>query len=69
MKVYWVPSKPTCPLRVQMSDDGLVAALQVRDEEGFPFYWLLVTPQLARMLIDEQGMKVILDLPDGEILP
>jgi hypothetical protein len=72
MKVFYVPNKPRCPLRVQMSDDGQVAAIQVRDEQGYAFYWLLITPELARQLILETGMKVVLELPDtpgGMIIP
>ncbi len=64
MKVFHIPSKPTCPLRVQMSDDGVVAAIQVRDEAGFAFYWLLISADLARKMIEEHGMKVIYALPD-----
>lgn len=68
MKVYHIPSRPACPMRLQMSDDGLVAAIQFRDEQGFPFYWLLVSPEVARLLIQEQGMKVVMDLPDDRVI-
>ncbi len=64
MKVYHIPSRPSCPLRIQMSDDELVAAIQVRDENGFAFYWLLVAPDTARAIIKENGMKVAFELPD-----
>jgi hypothetical protein len=64
VKVYHIPSRPTCPLRVQMSDDELVAAIQVRDEQGFAFYWLLLRPETARQIIDEHGMRVLMTLPD-----
>lgn len=64
MKVYHVPHKPLCPLRVQMSDDGIVATIQVRDEQGFPFYWELISPAAAELLIRDLGMKVLLILPD-----
>jgi hypothetical protein len=72
VKVYHIPGKASCPLRVQMSDDGVVAAIQVRDEEGCPFYWLLVSPEVARLLIEEHSMKVVYELPDGpadQVLP
>lgn len=64
MKVYHIPGKPSCPLRVQTSDDLVAAAIQVRDPEGCPFYWLAITPELARLLIEEHGMKVVYELPD-----
>lgn len=64
MKVYHIPSRPSCPLRIQMSDDELVAAIQVRDESGYAFYWLLVAPDTARAIIRENGMKVVYELPD-----
>jgi hypothetical protein len=64
VKVYHIPSKPSCPLRIQMSDDELVAAIQVRDEGGYAFYWLLVAPDTARAIIKENGMRVVYELPD-----
>lgn len=64
MKVFHVPLKPKCPLRIQMSDDEVVAAIQVRDEQGYPFYWQLISPETARRLIEELGMKVVYNLPD-----
>jgi hypothetical protein len=64
MKVYHIPGKPSCPLRVQTSDDLVAAALQVRDAEGCPFYWLIITPELAQLLIREHGMVTIFELPD-----
>lgn len=64
MKVYHIPGKSTCPLRVQTSDDLVAAAIQVRDPDGAPFYWLIISPQLARLLIEEHGMKVAFELPD-----
>ncbi len=64
MKVYHIKGKPSCPIRVQVSDDELVAALQVRDEQGHAFYWLLVRPETARQIIDEHGMTVVFSLPD-----
>jgi len=47
-----------------MSDDELVAAIQVRDEQGFAFYWLLLRPETARLVIEEHGMRVLMTLPD-----
>lgn len=47
-----------------MSDDELVAAIQVRDEQGYAFYWLLVAPDTARAIIKDNGMTVIYELPD-----
>ena len=64
MKVYHVPSKPSCPVRIQMSDDGAVCAIQVRDEHGYAFYWLLISFDLASRLIVELEMKVAYTLPD-----
>lgn len=64
MKVYHIAKKPTCPLRIQMSDDELVAAIQVRDEHGFAFYWLLLRPETARQIIEEHGMTIVFTLPD-----
>jgi hypothetical protein len=64
MKVYHIPGKPLCPIRIQMSDDELVAALQVRDEQGCAFYWLLTRPETARQIIQEHGMTVAYTLPD-----
>ncbi len=72
MKVFHIPHKPRCPIRIQMSDDEVVAALQIRDEDGFAFSWLLVSPELARAMIAEFGMKVVLELPDtpqDQVLP
>lgn len=64
MKVFHVTVKPHCPFRIQMSDDELVAAMQFRDTDGVPFYWMLITPELARRLIEEFGMTVAFTLPD-----
>lgn len=47
-----------------MSDDEVVSAIQVRDEHGFTFYWLLISTETAKKIIDEHQMKVIMDLPD-----
>jgi len=47
-----------------MSDDALVCAIQVRDEQGYAFYWLLISPELAKRMIEEQGMRVLYTLPD-----
>lgn len=71
MKVYHVPSKPSCPIRIQMSDDGAVSAIQVRDDQGYAFYWLLISLDLANRLIIELEMKVAYTLPDtpeGQIM-
>lgn len=71
MKVYYIP-KSNCPLRVQMSDNELAAAIQCRGEDNVPFYWLPVSRELAKMLILEHQMKIALELPDtpeGTILP
>lgn len=64
MKVYHIPTRPRCPLRIQMSDDGLVAAIQVRDEEGYAFYWLLVSSEVAHKIIEEHSMTILYTLPD-----
>ena len=63
MKVYRI-FKSNCPLRIQMSDDGVVAAIQCRGEDDVPFYWLPISPQLARQFILEHRMKVTYELPD-----
>ncbi len=47
-----------------MSDDELVAAIQVRDEQGNAFYWLLIRPETAKAIVEEHGMKVLMSLPD-----
>lgn len=64
MKVFHIPSRPTCPLRIQMSDDEVVSAIQVRDEQGYAFYWLLISTAIAKKLIEEHGMTVLYKLPD-----
>ena len=64
MKVYHVPGKPLCPVRIQMSDDGAVCAIQVRDDQGYAFYWLLISFDLASLMIKELGMAVAYTLPD-----
>lgn len=72
MKVFHVTAKPHCPIRVQMSDDELVAAMQFRDTDGVPFYWLLISPDLARQIIQELGMSVAFrlpDTPDSQVTP
>jgi hypothetical protein len=63
LKIYQIP-KSNCPLRVQMSDNEVAAAIQCRGEDNVPFYWLPVSTELARMLILEHGMKLIYELPD-----
>ena len=63
MKVYKI-FKSNCPLRIQMSDNEQAAAIQCRGEDGVPFYWLPVSPELARMLILEHRMKITYELPD-----
>lgn len=47
-----------------MSDDELVAAIQVRDEQGYAFYWMLVKIETAKSIIAEHGMTVAYTLPD-----
>lgn len=72
LKVYHIPNRPTCPIRIQMSDDEVVAAIQVRDESGYAFYWLLVSTEVARKLIEEHRMEVLFRLPDtadSQVLP
>ncbi len=64
MKVYHVPHKLLCPLRVQMSDDRIVSTLQIRNEEGYPFYWELISTETADRLIVDLKMEVLLELPD-----
>lgn len=64
MKVYHIASRPRCPLRIQMSDDELVCAIQVRDEQDYAFYWLLIKTATAKALIEEHEMKVAYSLPD-----
>ncbi len=64
MKVYAIPGKTLCPIRIQMSDDDVVAAIQVRDEDDIPFYWLLISPAIAQQMVEELGMKVVFTLPD-----
>ena len=54
-----------------MSDDGVVCAIQVRDEHGYAFYWLLISPNLANLMIKELEMKIaytLPDTPDGQIV-
>jgi hypothetical protein len=63
MRVYAI-QKSNCPLRVQMSDNEVAAAIQCRGEDGVPFYWLPVSTELAKMLIIEHQMKMIFELPD-----
>lgn len=65
MKVYRIPSKPLCPLRVQISDNEVAAAIQCRDQDDVPFYWLPVSPELANLIIKEFNMKVGFHLPDN----
>ena len=70
MKVYTIEKKPSCPLRIQMSDDELVAAIQVRDEHGYAFYWLLIKTETAMAIIQEHGMTIaytLLDIPESQI--
>lgn len=64
MKVYHIAKKPSCPLRIQMSDDELVSAIQVRDEQGGAFYWLIIRPETAKAIVEEHGMTVLMNLPD-----
>ncbi len=64
MKVYHIPSKPACPIRIQMSDNEEVAAIQVRDEQGYAFYWVLISPELASKMVEELEMKLAYALPD-----
>lgn len=47
-----------------MSDDELVCAIQVRDEQDYAFYWLLIKTATAKALIEEHEMKVAYSLPD-----
>lgn len=47
-----------------MSDDELVSAIQIRDEQGYAFYWLLVCPETAQKIIEEHGMTIAFTLPD-----
>ena len=71
MRVYHIP-RSNCPLRIQMSDNELAAAIQCRGEDGVPFYWLPVSSELAKMIILEHRMKLVMELPDtpeGMILP
>jgi len=71
MKVYWIP-KSNCPLRIQMSDNEQAAAIQCRGEDGVPFYWLPISPELAKMIILEHRMKLAMELPDtpeSQIIP
>lgn len=71
MKVYQIPGS-RCPLRIQMSDNELTAAIQCRGEDDVPFYWLPVSTEVARMLIIEHQMKVVYELPDtpkDQVLP
>lgn len=63
MKVYRIPNS-NCPLRIQMSDNEMAAAIQCRGEDDVPFYWLPVSSEIARMLILEHRMKMIFELPD-----
>ena len=62
--MYHIASRPTCPLRIQMSDDEVVSAIQVRDEQGYAFYWLLIKTETAKAIIQEHGMRVAYTLPD-----
>jgi hypothetical protein len=64
LKVYHIAKRPTCPLRIQMSDDEVVSAIQVRDEQGYAFYWLLIKTDTAKAIIQEHGMTVAYTLPD-----
>jgi len=60
------------PLRIQISDDEIVACLQFRDEDGAPFYWKLVSPDTAKLLIYEFQMSIVYELPDtpeAQVLP
>jgi len=71
LKVYHIP-KSNCPLRIQVSDDEIVACLQFRDERGDPFYWKNVSIDTAKLLIYEFQMVVAFHLPDtpeAQILP
>jgi hypothetical protein len=63
LKVYAIP-KSNCPLRIQISDDEIVACLQFRDERGDPFYWKLVSIDTAKRIIYEFQMTVAFTLPD-----
>lgn len=63
MKVYAI-ARSNCPLRIQVSDDEIVACLQFRGEDGSPFYWKLVSIDTARRLIYEFQMTVSFELPD-----
>jgi hypothetical protein len=63
MKVYWIPNSK-CPLRIQVSDDEVAAAIQCRGEDDVPFYWLTISVELARTIILDHGMKIIYELPD-----
>lgn len=47
-----------------MSDDEVVSAIQVRDEQGYAFYWLLIKTETAKAIIEEHEMKVLYTLPD-----
>lgn len=63
MKVYQIPKSP-CPIRIQMSDDEQAAAIQCRGEDNVPFYWLSISIELAKGIIEESGMKIVYELPD-----
>lgn len=63
MKVYHVP-RSNLPLRIQISDDEIVACLQFRDERGDAFYWKNVSIDTAKLLIYELQMTVAFHLPD-----
>jgi hypothetical protein len=63
LKVYAIKGS-NCPLRIQISDDEIVACLQFRDERGDPFYWKLVSIDAAKRLIYEFQMTVAFTLPD-----
>lgn len=64
MKVYHIPKRQSCPLRIQMSDDEVVSAIQVRDEQGYAFYWLLIKTETAKAIIAEHEMRILYTLPD-----
>jgi hypothetical protein len=63
LKVYQIPGS-RCPLRIQMSDDEQVAAIQCRGEDDVPFYWLPLSAEVAKMIVLEHRMKPVFELPD-----
>jgi hypothetical protein len=63
VKIYHV-ARSNLPLRIQVSDDEIVACMQFRDERGDPFYWKNVSIDTAKRLIYELQMTVVFELPD-----